>query len=194
MQTMARCRRPELHRLARFAVVAFFAITFLQSGLNKVFDSEGNLGFMREHFKNAPLLARQCDDAVLDADVARGPRRTLLRARHPDLQLRLRRLLRALGTALRDAVAAVAAVRAAPRAGLRRAATVATYFAIVMLGLLVSAFGRWGRGAALPPPRGKSRAESPFPARWRSAARLRLRQRAGADRRVRYFSSSSRIE
>ena len=42
---------------ARFAVIAFFAIVFLQSGLNKVFDSEGNLGFMREHFQGAPLLA-----------------------------------------------------------------------------------------------------------------------------------------
>jgi hypothetical protein len=42
---------------ARFAVTAFFATVFLQSGLNKVFDSEGNLSFMREHFAGAPMLA-----------------------------------------------------------------------------------------------------------------------------------------
>jgi len=58
MQTLGRLAvDPSFMVFARFAVIAFFAITFLQSGLNKVFDSEGNLGFMREHFKNAPLLA-----------------------------------------------------------------------------------------------------------------------------------------
>jgi len=40
---------------ARFAVTAFFAIAFLQSGLDKVFDREGNLGWLNEHFKNSAL-------------------------------------------------------------------------------------------------------------------------------------------
>jgi putative oxidoreductase len=48
---------PGFFVFARFAVIAFFAVTFLQSGLNKLFDSEGNLSFLREHFKGAPTLA-----------------------------------------------------------------------------------------------------------------------------------------
>ena len=58
MQTVGRLAAdPGFIVFARFAVIAFFAITFLQSGLNKLFDPDGNLGFMREHFKGAPLLA-----------------------------------------------------------------------------------------------------------------------------------------
>jgi hypothetical protein len=57
MQTIRLAADPGFIVFARFAVIAFFAIVFLQSGLNKLFDSEGNLGFMREHFKGAPLLA-----------------------------------------------------------------------------------------------------------------------------------------
>jgi hypothetical protein len=58
MQTLGRLAAdPGFVVFARFAVVAFFAIVFLQSSLNKVFDSEGNLGFLREHFKDAPILA-----------------------------------------------------------------------------------------------------------------------------------------
>ena len=34
---------------------AFLAILFLQSGLDKVVDREGNAGWLREHFKNSPL-------------------------------------------------------------------------------------------------------------------------------------------
>ncbi len=41
---------------ARFAVVAFFAIVFLQSGLNKVVDSEGNKAYLQETFAQAPTL------------------------------------------------------------------------------------------------------------------------------------------
>ncbi len=41
---------------SRFAVLAFFAIVFLQSGLNKVVDSEGNMAYMQESFSQAPTL------------------------------------------------------------------------------------------------------------------------------------------
>lgn len=34
---------------------AFFAILFLQSGLDKVLDYKGNLEYFAEHFKNTPL-------------------------------------------------------------------------------------------------------------------------------------------
>jgi hypothetical protein len=44
---------PEL--IGRFLVTAFFAVVFLQSALDKITDSEGNLEFMREHFKNSPF-------------------------------------------------------------------------------------------------------------------------------------------
>ena len=40
---------------ARFAVIAFFAICFLQSSLDKLLDSDGNLEFLRGHFKNSPI-------------------------------------------------------------------------------------------------------------------------------------------
>ena len=40
---------------ARFLVTAFFAVVFLQSAADKVLDREGNLGFLREHFKSSPI-------------------------------------------------------------------------------------------------------------------------------------------
>lgn len=36
-------------------VCAFFAILFLQSGLDKLFNYQGNLDYFRDHFKNSPL-------------------------------------------------------------------------------------------------------------------------------------------
>ncbi|MDX1911957.1 MAG: DoxX family protein [Saprospiraceae bacterium] len=36
-------------------VTAFFAILFLQSGLDKVLDYKGNLAYLSDHFKNSPL-------------------------------------------------------------------------------------------------------------------------------------------
>ncbi len=42
---------------ARFLVTAFFAVAFLQSGLDKVVDRQGNLDWLVGHFKNSPLAA-----------------------------------------------------------------------------------------------------------------------------------------
>ena len=39
-------------------ISAFVAVLFLQSGLDKVFDREGNTTFLREHFKNSPLVGQ----------------------------------------------------------------------------------------------------------------------------------------
>jgi hypothetical protein len=39
----------------RFAVTAFFAAVFLQSSLDKLLDPDGNLEYLRGHFKNAPI-------------------------------------------------------------------------------------------------------------------------------------------
>ncbi|MEO1451152.1 MAG: DoxX family protein [Bacteroidota bacterium] len=41
--------------LARLLGAAFLAILFLQSGLDKVFDWKGNLGWLQGHFANSPL-------------------------------------------------------------------------------------------------------------------------------------------
>ena len=41
--------------VARFLVTAFFAVVFTQSALDKLLDREGNLAYLSEHFKNAPL-------------------------------------------------------------------------------------------------------------------------------------------
>lgn len=37
------------------AVAAFLAITFLQSGLDKVFNYKGNAGYLKGHFEKSPL-------------------------------------------------------------------------------------------------------------------------------------------
>lgn len=41
--------------IAGLAGSAFFAILFLQSGIDKVADREGNLGWMEPHFARSPL-------------------------------------------------------------------------------------------------------------------------------------------
>jgi hypothetical protein len=41
--------------VGRFLVTAFFAVVFLQSALDKLTDPEGNLEFLRGHFKNSPF-------------------------------------------------------------------------------------------------------------------------------------------
>ena len=39
-------------------ISAFLAVLFLQSGLDKLVDREGNAAFLREHFKNSPLIGQ----------------------------------------------------------------------------------------------------------------------------------------
>lgn len=41
---------------ARFATMAFFAIVFLQSGIDKIADQEGNQSYFKSVFKNQPTL------------------------------------------------------------------------------------------------------------------------------------------
>jgi putative oxidoreductase len=36
-------------------ILLFLIVTFLQSGIDKIFDWNGNLGFIKEHFKDSPL-------------------------------------------------------------------------------------------------------------------------------------------
>lgn len=39
-------------------ISAFLAALFLQSGLDKVVDRDGNAAFLRDHFKNSPLVGQ----------------------------------------------------------------------------------------------------------------------------------------
>lgn len=41
--------------IGRFLVTAFFAVVFLQSALDKLTDTAGNLEFLEGHFKNSPF-------------------------------------------------------------------------------------------------------------------------------------------
>ncbi|TXC77066.1 DoxX family membrane protein [Luteibaculum oceani] len=41
--------------LALGAILAFMAILFIQSGLDKVFDFQGNMEWLKGHFSNSPL-------------------------------------------------------------------------------------------------------------------------------------------
>ncbi len=40
---------------AEILILAFLTVTFLQSGLDKITDWNGNLSFIKDHFKNSPL-------------------------------------------------------------------------------------------------------------------------------------------
>lgn len=44
-----------LTNLPTLFITAFFAILFLQSGIDKVMDYRGNLDYFHDHFKNSPL-------------------------------------------------------------------------------------------------------------------------------------------
>lgn len=41
--------------ITEILLLAFLTVTFLQSGVDKVTDWNGNLSFIKEHFKNSPL-------------------------------------------------------------------------------------------------------------------------------------------
>jgi len=44
-----------INNLPTLFITAFFAILFLQSGLDKVLNYQGNLDYFRDHFKNSSL-------------------------------------------------------------------------------------------------------------------------------------------
>jgi hypothetical protein len=41
--------------IGRFLVTAFFAVVFLQSAADKLFDAEGNIAYFKDHFKSSPV-------------------------------------------------------------------------------------------------------------------------------------------
>ena len=54
LATCAACEDGTL-RIIQVLVAAFLGILFLQSGLDKVFDSKGNLDYLESHFARSPL-------------------------------------------------------------------------------------------------------------------------------------------
>jgi len=44
-----------LHSITEILLLLFLIITFLQSGLDKIFHWNGNLNWLKEHFKSSPL-------------------------------------------------------------------------------------------------------------------------------------------
>ena len=46
---------PLLNHPAEILILLFLIVTFLQSGIDKLIDWRGNVGFVKEHFKNSPL-------------------------------------------------------------------------------------------------------------------------------------------
>ena len=127
---------------ARFAVCAFFAIVFLQSSLDKLTDSEGNLGFLREHFKAGPIPEHYVVPMFwtltileLSAGVTSG------------LGIVFFSFVGGSGFArlgIRLATLALLALLFGQRLAkdYAGAAVVAAYFAVAMLGLVVFAIGR----------------------------------------------------
>lgn len=125
---------PEL--IGRFLVTAFFAVVFLQSGLDKVTDSEGNLEFLRGHFKNSPfpsdtvtLLFWVLTAFELLAGVLCGLGVLFLSFRRPGMNLASAGIGMA-GLALLSLMTGQRLVK--DYAG---AAVVAAYFAVALLGL-----------------------------------------------------------
>lgn len=124
--------------IARFLVTAFFAVVFLQSAIDKILDREGNLAFFRDHFKASPfppemvphlltalcalelLAGGLCALGIVTGSWARGGFGVA-----------------AMGIAM-SGVALVALVMGQRLAkDYEGAATVAVYFAVALLGLII---------------------------------------------------------
>jgi putative oxidoreductase len=127
---------------ARFAVIAFFAIVFLQSALDKLLDPDGNLGYLRDHFKSAPLP----EDAVVPLfwtlamiELLAG---VLCGLAILTLSFASGGFLARWG--IRFATIALLALMFGQRAAkdYAGAAVVASYFAVAVLGLFAFAIGR----------------------------------------------------
>ncbi|MFN7954249.1 MAG: DoxX family protein [bacterium] len=73
LATCAACGDSTL-RVIQVLVSAFLGILFLQSGLDKVFDSKGNLEFLESHFGRSPLkeLVPRMFAAITVIEVAAG--------------------------------------------------------------------------------------------------------------------------
>lgn len=120
----------------RFLVTAFFAITFLQSGLDKIVDRDGNLAYLKEHFRNSPLepMVPQMLSALTAIELAAGVLCLLgivtLDFRHPGLRIA------GLGVAASGLALLCLLFGQRMAKDYAGAAVVAAYFAVAALGLL----------------------------------------------------------
>lgn len=120
----------------RFLVTVFFAITFLQSGLDKVLDREGNLSYMNEHFRNSPLASRVPEllTALTAIELTAGVLCLLgivtFDFRHPGLRIA------GFGVAASGVALLCLLFGQRVNKDYAGAAVVATYFAVAAIGLL----------------------------------------------------------
>jgi hypothetical protein len=125
---------PEL--IGRFLVTAFFAVVFLQSALDKIGDPEGNLEYLRDHFKRSPFppeMVRSMFFALTALEASAGLLCGLgvlfLSFRNPGLNLA------SLGVAVAGAALLSLMVGQRFAKDYAGAAVVAAYFAVDLLGL-----------------------------------------------------------
>lgn len=127
---------------ARFAVTAFFAIVFLQSSLDKLLDPDGNLEYLRDHFKSAPFPSEAVVPlfwALTFMELAAGAFSGLALITFSFVWCGF-----IARWAIRFATAALLALLLGQRAAkdYAGAAVVAAYFAVALLGSIVFAIGR----------------------------------------------------
>jgi uncharacterized membrane protein YphA (DoxX/SURF4 family) len=122
--------------IGRFLVTAFFAVVFLQSGFDKLTDAQGNLEYMRDHFKNIPfgpervqLLFRVLTGIELGAGLLCGLGLLFFSFRHEGCNLA------SLGVGMAGLALVSLMVGQRLAKDYAGAAVVAAYFAVALLGL-----------------------------------------------------------
>lgn len=126
----------DLELVGRFLVTAFFAVVFLQSGFDKLLDTEGNLEFLRGHLKNSPfppqtvtLLFWVLTALELLAGLLCGLGLLFVRFLHEGFNLA------SAGVAMAGVVMLALLLGQRLAKDYAGAAVVAAYFAVVLLGL-----------------------------------------------------------
>lgn len=127
---------------ARFAAVAFFAIAFLQSALDKILDPDGNLEFLSGHFANAPFPAGAVRPLFWTLTVMEATSGVLCALAIPTFSFASGGWLARWGLGM--SVLALLALFFGQRMAkdYAGAAVIAAYFAVALLGLVVLAIGR----------------------------------------------------
>jgi len=125
---------PEL--IGRFLVTAFFAVVFLQSALDKLTDSQGNLEFLQGHFRSSPfppdmvrLMFRILTALEMAAGVLCGLGVLFFSFRRPGMNLA------SLGIAVAGLALLGLIVGQRFAKDYAGAAVVASYFAVALIGL-----------------------------------------------------------
>lgn len=129
------------HSLAELAVCAFFAVLFLQSSIDKITDRKGNLDYLMPHFEKSPLkatvplLLSTITLVELSAGVMSGAGFLSILFTGPAW-------IPVVGIALAATALLMLFFGQRVAKDYPGAATLATYFAVVLLGLLILPPGR----------------------------------------------------